>query len=33
MSLLILGSFLSAIMAVGAVAIASREDPEGFSDA
>ena len=30
MSLIVLGSFLSAIMALAAVAITSRDDPDGF---
>jgi hypothetical protein len=33
MSLLTLGALLSAIMALGAVAISSKDDPDGFSDA
>jgi hypothetical protein len=33
MSLLVLGALLSAITALAAVAIASRDDPDGFSGA
>jgi hypothetical protein len=33
MALLILGAFLSCIMALAAVAITSRDDPDGFSGA
>jgi hypothetical protein len=33
MSLLISGALLSAIMALGAVAVASRDGPDGFSGA
>jgi hypothetical protein len=33
MSLLTLGALLSAIMALGAVAMTSRDDPDGFSGA
>jgi len=33
MSLLILGTFLSCILALAAVAITSRDDPDGFNGA
>jgi hypothetical protein len=31
MSVLLLGLFLSTVLALGAVVVASRDDPDGFS--
>jgi hypothetical protein len=31
MSVLLIGAFLSAVLAMGALALASNDDPDGFS--